>query len=261
MDINNLSLPLDESDIEIRIGATKQGSGFSILLYKTARTDRKRLNEVCGLLNWQDKYYNDSKGNVVCIISIWDSKKEQWISKEDVGTESMTEKEKGSYSDALKRAGFAWSIGAELYDAPFMWVNWKEWNGKNPSCSYDIKEWRVTKNAKGQYNILDVNGNIVWKPKNTQSKKPVKTVKYVVVPDDVKRRKETMIKTLENDSVYADVKVKWIDQIRKSCYTAEKATEIEQIIKKHKKDNESKIQKTVNKVKIDTDYASNVPMS
>jgi hypothetical protein len=49
---------------------------------------------------------------------LWDKEKQQWISKEDTGTESNTEKEKGLASDSFKRACFNWGIGRELYSAP-----------------------------------------------------------------------------------------------------------------------------------------------
>lgn len=51
-----------------------------------------------------------------------DDEKQQWISKEDTGTESNTEKEKGLASDSFKRACFNWGIGRELYTAPFIWI-------------------------------------------------------------------------------------------------------------------------------------------
>ena len=56
------------------------------------------------------------------MVSIWDADKKQWIEKEDTGTESFTEKEKGLASDSFKRACFNWGIGRELYTAPNMFV-------------------------------------------------------------------------------------------------------------------------------------------
>lgn len=56
-------------------------------------------------------------------------RKKQWISKEDTGTESNTEKEKGLASDSFKRACFNWGIGRELYTAPFIYIPYK-YNGK-----------------------------------------------------------------------------------------------------------------------------------
>ena len=61
-------------------------------------------------------------GNLYCTVSIWDAEKQQWISKQDVGVESYTEKEKGQSSDSFKRACFNIGIGRELYTAPFIWI-------------------------------------------------------------------------------------------------------------------------------------------
>ena len=70
-------------------------------------------------MNWQRSH---SRDNANCTVSLWDDEKQQWISKEDTGTESNTEKEKGLASDSFKRACFNWGIGRELYTAPFIWI-------------------------------------------------------------------------------------------------------------------------------------------
>jgi hypothetical protein len=70
-------------------------------------------------MNWQRHH---SRDNANCTVSIWDTEKQQWISKEDTGTESNTEAEKGLASDSFKRACFNWGIGRELYTAPFIWI-------------------------------------------------------------------------------------------------------------------------------------------
>ena len=112
--------PLTAEDIEVRVG-TISVKGASLLLYKTARTDAKRLDDIFNG-RWKRRHYMDGKGGIVCEISIYDTELKEWVSREDVGSESFTEKEKGAYSDAFKRAGFAWGIGVELYDAPFIFV-------------------------------------------------------------------------------------------------------------------------------------------
>ena len=56
-------------------------------------------------------------------MEVWDKEKSQWIAKQDVGTTSYSEKEKGQASDSFKRACFNWGIGRELYTAPFIWIN------------------------------------------------------------------------------------------------------------------------------------------
>lgn len=109
---------LRAEEIECRVAQAKE-NGVSLLLYKDARADQNILDETVGALNWQRYHTRD---NANCIVSIWDKEKEQWIAKEDTGTESNTEKEKGLASDSFKRACFNWGIGRELYTAPFIWV-------------------------------------------------------------------------------------------------------------------------------------------
>lgn len=115
---------LRADEIECRIGTVKTAEagkkgGVSLLLYKDARCDMNVLDETVGELNWKKSY---SRENRNCTVSIWDADKEQWISKEDTGTESNTEAEKGLASDSFKRACVNWGIGRELYTAPFIWI-------------------------------------------------------------------------------------------------------------------------------------------
>lgn len=109
---------LRADEIECRVAVAKD-TGISLLLYKDARCDMNILDEEVGKMNWQRSH---SRENANCIVSIWDSEKGLWISKEDTGTESFTEKEKGLASDSFKRACFNWGIGRELYTAPFIWI-------------------------------------------------------------------------------------------------------------------------------------------
>lgn len=109
---------LRADEIDCRVATVKE-NGVSLLLYKDARCDMNILDETVGEMNWQRRHDRD---NANCIVSIWDKDKNQWISKEDTGTESYTEKEKGIASDSFKRACFNWGIGRELYTAPFIWI-------------------------------------------------------------------------------------------------------------------------------------------
>ena len=109
---------LEANEIDCRIATINQ-NGLTLLLYKDARVDQNILDETVGAMNWQRRHTRD---NANCIISIWDKDKNQWIEKEDTGTESFTEKEKGLASDSFKRAAFNWGIGRELYSAPFVWI-------------------------------------------------------------------------------------------------------------------------------------------
>ena len=116
---------LRESEIEIRgQQAGKSQSGFwgLFLLFKDARVDMRILDETFGVLGWQ-RSHQLIDNNLYCTIEIWDSEKSQWVSKQDVGTPSEAEAEKGQASDAFKRAGFNIGIGRELYTAPTIFIN------------------------------------------------------------------------------------------------------------------------------------------
>lgn len=110
------NLRADEIDCRI---STINAKGLSLLLYKDARCDMNILDETVGAYNWMRSH---SRDNANCTVSIWDEEKQQWISKEDVGTESNTEAVKGLASDSFKRSCFNWGIGRELYTAPFIWI-------------------------------------------------------------------------------------------------------------------------------------------
>lgn len=152
MDISKLSDPLPIDQIEFRLQSINSGGYAQILAYKDARADRKRLNEVVGHLGWKREHLN---GNRNCIVSIWCEEKREWVGKEDTGTESNTEKEKGLASDSFKRACFNWGIGEELYDYPEISVklNTNEYKlddkdkdrwGRpkvKPTWEFKLKEW------------------------------------------------------------------------------------------------------------------------
>lgn len=110
---------LKAEEIDVRV-ATVNEKGVTLLLYKDARVDQDILDETVGPYNWKRTHLRD---NANCIVELWDKEKNQWISKEDTGTESYTEKEKGLASDSFKRACFNWGIGRELYTSPFIWIS------------------------------------------------------------------------------------------------------------------------------------------
>ena len=121
MENNKIIRLLTADEIECRVGTISE-KGLSLLLYKDARVDMRLLDEVYGPMNWQRTHLLIG-GSLYCCVDIYDEKKQQWISKMDVGTESYTEKEKGQASDSFKRACVSVGIGRELYTAPFIWVS------------------------------------------------------------------------------------------------------------------------------------------
>lgn len=130
---------LRADEIEVRVGSVSLGKGVSLLLYKDARCDMAILDETVGSLNWQ-RNHELVNNNLFCNVGIRANRDDtrvgaDWVWKQDVGTESNTEKEKGEASDSFKRACFCWGIGRELYTGPFIWIDaknieWREQKGK-----------------------------------------------------------------------------------------------------------------------------------
>lgn len=111
---------LRADEIECRV-STINAYGLRLLLYKDARVDQKILDEMFTPFGWQ-RTHQEIAGNLYCTVSVWDDARQRWISKQDVGTASYSDKEKGQASDSFKRACFNWGIGRELYTAPDIWV-------------------------------------------------------------------------------------------------------------------------------------------
>lgn len=119
--------PLKENEIDCRV-AQIESNWCTLLLYKDARADMDLLDETVGAMNWKREHLRE---NANCVVSIYDGEKNEWVSKEDTGTESFTEQEKGLASDSFKRACVNWGIGRELYTAPSIFIFPKKEMGKN----------------------------------------------------------------------------------------------------------------------------------
>lgn len=131
MDLNFRDLRADEIDCRVSQISEK---GLSLLLYKDARCDMNILDETVGPMGWQRRH---SRDNANCTVSILDKDTGVWIEKEDTGTESNTEAEKGLASDSFKRACFNWGLGRELYTAPHIWID----AGKYEAYQKNDKKW------------------------------------------------------------------------------------------------------------------------
>lgn len=204
--MKELSFPLLKADdIECRVGTVKENEGYSLLLYKTARTDAKYLDQVVGAMNWQVKYYllNDV---LFCSIGVYNEERNEWIWKDDCGSETEVEKEKGQSSDAFKRAGFRWSIGrSELYSAPFIWI--KE-EGVN-KLSLKKRRWEVKSisyNANKEIETLEIvneKGEVVYSYglKKTQVGNSPKTIEKKEVGGFEDLHEDSPIKKEQLDAI------------------------------------------------------------
>lgn len=165
---------LKADEIDIRVGQVFNG-GCRLLLYKDARCDMNILDEVYGVLGWQ-RTHDVVNGNLFCTVSIWDAEKKEWVHKQDVGTESNTEKEKGEASDSFKRACVNLGIGRELYTPLDIRLKCetvekdvagkKKYELKNPYVKYEVRS--IEYNDKREIIVIvivDENGKTVFEKK------------------------------------------------------------------------------------------------
>lgn len=216
---------LRADEIELRVGSVSK-KGATLLLYKDARCDQNILDETVGPMNWQRHH---SRDNANCVVSIWDSEKKQWVEKEDTGTESQTEKEKGLASDSFKRACVNWGLGRELYTAPFIFIECPT-RPKENGRGFDLEDrfyfsgWKVKEvvydwtRSIWKLVIADARGAIAytWENKNV----PLDNPKGRISEMDARVMKERM----EEMGMEVAPVLKWIEQ--KSGYSARSIDEL-----------------------------------
>lgn len=138
MDFAQLSAPFAPEAIHWRAQTvTSNGDKALALAYLDARDVQDRLDAVCGPANWRDSYVETPKGRTICTLEV--RVDGEWIGKSDGAGDTDVEGEKGSISDALKRAAVKWGIGRYLYDLGNVWA---------PCESYDSngkKKWKKWK--------------------------------------------------------------------------------------------------------------------
>lgn len=125
---------LKPNEMKAKIAKTNSG-GVILLLWKSPLADINVLDEVLDTTDYEITYPSEGR----CRISIWDSEKDSWVSKEGIG-EGTTPK--GLANDALSRAGTAWGIGRELFVPQELFIykdklkSFKEETGENGKTYY-----------------------------------------------------------------------------------------------------------------------------
>lgn len=114
-----LADPFDPSQVHWRAQAVANGKALA-LAYIDARDVMDRLDAICGVENWQDRYEETSRGRVLCTLSI--NIGGYWVNKSDGAGDTDVEGDKGAVSDALKRAAVKWGIARYLYSLGNIWV-------------------------------------------------------------------------------------------------------------------------------------------
>lgn len=116
---------MNADEIECRVGTIGE-RGLSLLLYKDARVDQRILDETFTEFGWR-RTHQEIGGKLFCTVDVWDAEKQQWISKQDIGTESTAEKEKGQASDSFKRACFNWGLAENCIQPRLSGFRLKGW--------------------------------------------------------------------------------------------------------------------------------------
>ena len=120
VDFAKLTAPFPPEKVSWRVGSTTQDKKRGMALaYIDARDVMARLDEVCGVAGWQNRYPH-ANGKTVCEIGI--KVADEWIWKANGAGDSDVEAEKGALSDAFKRAAVQWGVGRYLYDVDSPWV-------------------------------------------------------------------------------------------------------------------------------------------
>ena len=170
---------LKPKEINCRVQQIKE-KGLSLLLYVTSRAGQNILDELYGPLGWK-REHQLIDDNLYCTISVYDEKTGQWISKQDVGTESYTEKEKGRASDSFKRACVNWGIGRELYSAPFIWIDKKQVDIKEKNGKYMTYDKFYVKSISYKNDEIDSLEIVNHKLETVYIKWPSKTIDSVKI--------------------------------------------------------------------------------
>lgn len=203
---------LKADEIECRISQVTE-KGVALLLYKTARTDYSLLDEKFGMFGWQNDY-RLIDGKMYCGIGVLNAETNQWVWKWNVGTESNTEAEKGQASDAMKRAGFAWGIGTELYSSPFIWIPTELLQKRNGNKVYDkftVKSIAYNEAEEiSQLQIVNDLGAVVFTHPRTKQEAAQKPP--VSVPKPVQANTPAKPKTTQNACIECGTSVS--DKVR-----------------------------------------------
>lgn len=117
--------PFEPSEVKFK-PQTVSGNRALAIPFVDARVIQDRLDEVLGVMGWQDHYESLPEGSVICRLKVRIG--DEWITKEDVGSQSEQpdegDRRKAAFSDALKRAAVKFGIGRYLYRCKPQWVDY-----------------------------------------------------------------------------------------------------------------------------------------
>src|SRR5215475_8087356 len=144
--------------------------GYLVFAYASHRAMRDRLDEALGPENWTEQYEMIGEG-FICTLAI--RVNGEWIEKQGVGgpREMQTDQDtiKSAATDAFRRAGRAWGIGAHLERLPmFVWPAELSNKGNHQNWVEEktmIQQFKVYLEKQSQ-GMTFKRKEIIWPPRN-----------------------------------------------------------------------------------------------
>lgn len=160
--------PLVPEQIEVRPTDTKTRGTCTLLLYIDSRCAHNILNDTVGVFNWKIEYRDEGELKLGR-LSIYNEERQEWVYREDTGSASNIEANKGLTSDILKRCLARWGCDY-LYSSPKIKINCPDsyyFNDKM-TMSFHVTSINYKGKTISELTIADRFGNTVFNyPKTT----------------------------------------------------------------------------------------------
>ena len=191
---------LTPNQIEVRPTGTTPKGQCTLLLYIDSRCASNILDETVGAFNWSLEY-KPIGDKVFGRLSIYDEERNIWVHREDTGSASEFEADKGLSSDILKRCLARWGCDC-LYTAPKIKVQCPEnyyFNDKM-TMSFSVKSIDYVGKRISQLTIVDRFDNVVFDWAINQTAVPVYNsgnTKHYMAPET--HREVKISETMSNE--------------------------------------------------------------
>ena len=191
---------LTPNQIEVRPTGTTPKGQCTLLLYIDSRCASNILDETVGAFNWSIEYKSIGD-KVFGRLSIYDEERNIWVHKEDTGSASEFEADKGLSSDILKRCLARWGCDC-LYTAPKIKIQCPEnyyFNDKM-TMSFSVKSIDYVGKRISQLTIVDRFDNVVFDWAINQTAVPVYNsgnTKHYMAPET--HREVKISETMSNE--------------------------------------------------------------
>lgn len=191
---------LTPNQIEVRPTATTPKGQCTLLLYIDSRCASNILDETVGAFNWSIEY-KPIGDKVFGRLSIYDEERNIWVHKEDTGSASEFESDKGLSSDILKRCLARWGCDY-LYTAPKIKIQCPDtyyFNDKM-TMSFSVKSIDYVGKHISQLTIADRFDNVVFDWAINQTSVPVynsDNTKHYMAPEA--HREVKISETMSNE--------------------------------------------------------------